>query len=131
MPAPARPRAARATDRATAPPQGGGRLYVVSDGRGQTGAAVLQAALVQFAGQPHEVVREGDVRTAARVMQIVAAAAAGNAVVFYTLVADETRLAMQQASVHHGVPVVDLLGPTLSALHDPFQRAPRAEPGLL
>ena len=32
-------------------------LYVVSDGRGQTSASVLQAALVQFQGQRYTIVR--------------------------------------------------------------------------
>ena len=38
-------------------------LYVVSDSRGQTSAAVLQAALVQFQGQRYTIVREANVRT--------------------------------------------------------------------
>jgi regulator of PEP synthase PpsR (kinase-PPPase family) len=106
-------------------------LYVVSDGRGQTGAAVLNAVLVQFQGQRYAVVREGNVRTRAQVERVVAAAARTRGVVFYTLVAEETRRAMHDAAAHHGVPVVDVLGPALSALHDLFKRAPQAEPGLL
>jgi hypothetical protein len=106
-------------------------LYVVSDGRGQTCAAVLRAALVQFEGQRHRIVHEADVRAAERIEAIVAAAAGCDGVVFYTLVADETRRALRDASARLAVPVVDLLGPALSALHDLFQRDPSAEPGLL
>jgi regulator of PEP synthase PpsR (kinase-PPPase family) len=52
-------------------------------------------------------------------------------VVFYTLVADETRRALRDAAAALAVPVVDVLGPALSALHDRFHREPSAEPGLL
>jgi len=106
-------------------------LFVVSDGRGETGAAVLQAALVQFRDQRHTIVRKANVRTAARIEEIVAAAAGTHGIVLYTLVADETRRAMQEAAARRAVPVVDVLGPVLSALHDLFKRAPEAEPGLL
>jgi regulator of PEP synthase PpsR (kinase-PPPase family) len=106
-------------------------LFVVSDGRGETGTAVLRAALVQFEGQPFNVVREADVRTRERVEAIVEAAARTRAVVFYTLVAPETRRALLEATASRGVLAVDVLGPAMSALHDLFKRQPRAEPGLL
>lgn len=106
-------------------------LFVVSDGRGQTCASVLQAALVQFEGQRYTIIREANARTKERIEEIVAAAAQTQGVVFYTLVADETRRAMHQAAARHLVPVVDVLGPALSALHDLFKREPQAEPGLL
>jgi hypothetical protein len=106
-------------------------LFVVSDSRGQTGAAVMKAALVQFAGQRYTIVREADVRTRERVEAIVEAAAQTRGVVFYTLVAPETRRAMQAVAALHAVPVVDVLGPALSALHDLFRREPQAQPGLL
>ena len=38
---------------------------------------------------------------------------------------------MQAAAALHAVPVVDVLGPALSALHDLFRRDPQAQPGLL
>jgi regulator of PEP synthase PpsR (kinase-PPPase family) len=106
-------------------------LYVVSDSRGQTSASVLQAALVQFQGQRHTIVREANVRTVEQVEAIVDAAARTRGVVVYTLVAGETRRAMHQAAASRAVPVVDVLGPALSALHDLFKSAPQAEPGLL
>jgi hypothetical protein len=106
-------------------------LYVVSDSRGQTSASVLQAALVQFQGQRYTIVREANVRTVEQVEAIVDAAARTHGVVVYTLVAGETRRAMHQAAASRAVPVVDVLGPALSALHDLFKRDPQAEPGLL
>ena len=106
-------------------------LFVVSDGRGDTGAALLHAALVQFPNQRYVVVREADVLTRERVEAIVEAAAQVHGVIFYTLVGDETRRAIRQAAASRAVPVVDVLGPAMSALHDLFKRDPKAEPGLL
>jgi regulator of PEP synthase PpsR (kinase-PPPase family) len=106
-------------------------IYVVSDGRGQTCSKVLQAALVQFEGHELTVAIESDVRTVERVTAIVEAAARTEAAVFYTLVENATRRAMLQAATRLGVPVVDVLGPVLSALHGLLQRDPQAKPGLL
>lgn len=106
-------------------------LFVVSDSRGQTGEAVLHAALVQFQQQHYTIVREADVRSRERVEAIVAAAAQVHGVIFYTLVGEDTRRVIQQAAASHAVPIVDVLGPALSALHDLFKRDPTAEPGLL
>ena len=106
-------------------------IFVVSDGRGDTCAQVLNAAVVQFEGQRHRVVRRSHVRSAPRVQAIVRRAARHHAVVFYTLVGEETRAAMRSASATLLVPTVDVLGPAFSALHDLFKTAPRARPGLL
>ena len=106
-------------------------IYVVSDGRGQTCSRVLQAALVQFEGHQLTIVQESGVRTRERVWEIVEAAAQAEAVVFYTLVEDATRRAMLRAATRLAVPVVDVLGPSLSALHGLLKRDPTAKPGLL
>ncbi len=105
-------------------------IFVVSDGRGQTIRTVLRAALVQFAGYEPRIQGEADVLTAERVRDIVEAAAEAKAVIYYTLVAEDTRYAMKQMAARLGVPAVDVLGPVLSALHHQLQRAPEAKPGL-
>jgi regulator of PEP synthase PpsR (kinase-PPPase family) len=106
-------------------------IFVVSDGRGDTSAQVLSAAAIQFEGQRYQVVRRGHVRTVRRVEAIVRRAADYHAVIFYTLVGDETRAAMTTASAELLVPTVDILGPAFSALHDLFKTAPKPRPGLL
>jgi hypothetical protein len=106
-------------------------VFVVSDGRGDTCAQVVRAALVQFEGQPYRLEQVANVRTARRVERVIERAAATHAVVFYTLVGDDTRAALSQAARRQLVPAVDVLGPGFSALHDLFKRAPRATPGLL
>lgn len=106
-------------------------IFVVSDGRGDTCAQLLNAALVQFEGQRYTVVRRGQVRTVGRVHAIVRRAARSRAVIFYTLVGPATRDAMVTAATEAAVSTVDVLGPAFSALHDLFKAAPRSRPGLL
>ena len=107
------------------------QIYVVSDGRGETCSQVLKASLVQFEDQRYRTVRRAEIRTVKQVEQIVRKAADSHAVIFYTLVGDETRQAMVGASREFAVPTVDVLGPAFSALHDLFKRAPGGTPGLL
>lgn len=110
---------------------GASTIFVVSDGRGHTCNQLVQAALVQFQGQKHALVRKSEVRSPDAVERIVEEAAALHAVVFYTLVSDDTREAMKTASERLLVPTVDVLGPSFSALHDLFKSAPQHTPGLL
>lgn len=111
--------------------QPGKVLYVVSDGRGETGTAVLKAALVQFSGEQYKIACESNVRTVSEVEGIVQDALASQSIIFYTLVMPNIRTAMHNAAKRHGVPAIDILGPGLSALHDLFRRNPTAKPGLL
>lgn len=109
-------------------------IYMVSDGTCRTCEQVARAALVQF---DHEarIVRKANVRRPSTVKrlvrQAVAAGAAGGALVFYTLVDEKARRAMEEASREHLVPTVDILGPPLVGLYDLFKSTPRAESGIL
>jgi regulator of PEP synthase PpsR (kinase-PPPase family) len=105
-------------------------VFVVSDGRGETCSQVLHAALVQFEGQEFDMVVRPEVRTAARVEEVLREAADREASVFYTLVSNETRWALTNLAAELLVPAVDVLGPAFSALHDLFQQAPSGKPGL-
>ena len=105
-------------------------LFIVSDGRGETCHQVLRAALVQFEGQKFEMVIRSDVRTTRQVAEVVNEASHHDAIIFYTLVTTEARVAIGRLAEDLLVPVVDVLGPSFSALHDLFKREPSAKPGL-
>jgi len=104
-------------------------IFVVSDGRGETATQLVTAAVLQF-GKPYRIVRESLVRTPARVEKIVKKAAAANAVIFYTLVADDTRGEMRRSGHEMLVPTVDILGPAFTALGDLFHTERSSTPGL-
>jgi regulator of PEP synthase PpsR (kinase-PPPase family) len=106
-------------------------IYIVSDGRGDTCSQLVRAALVQFHGQQYRLLRRAEVRTVEAVESIVKKAAEEHAVIFYTLVSDETRGAIKELSDKALVPTVDVLGPSFSALYDLFKSARRKLPGLL
>ncbi len=106
-------------------------ILIVSDGRGETATQVLRAAVVQFEGKKYKTERRAGVRTPEEVAKIVAEASRSKALIFYTLVGEETRREMKRAAGRHLVPTVDVLGPAFSALHDQFKAKRGATPGLL
>ena len=105
-------------------------IFVVSDGRGDTCRDMVDAALVQFPGQDYDIEMWPGVTTVEKVDTMMATAAARNATVFYTLVSDMTRHEVHLQAKQYLIPVVDLLGPAFSALHDTFKSEPLAKPGL-
>lgn len=113
------------------PPKTVPTIYIVSDGHGETAKRLVKAAIVQFSKIRHKIVRKSNVLTAEQVEKIVTKAAEAKAVIFYTLVSDDTRAMMSKASAAKLVTTVDLLGPSFTALHDLFKRDRGAKPGLL
>ena len=106
------------------------RIFVLSDGTGQTGKRVLEAALLQF-NQPVMVIRIPNVNRVDEVREVVAEAARRGGMVVYTLVAVDLRQALHMAATEQGVIAVDLLGGLLNKLQDFLQRTPWGQPGLL
>jgi [pyruvate, water dikinase]-phosphate phosphotransferase / [pyruvate, water dikinase] kinase len=105
-------------------------IFVLSDGSGQTGKRVLEAALLQF-DRAAMVVRIPHVATVAEVKEVVAEAARRRGMIVYTMVAVDMRQALYIAATEHGVIAVDLLGGLLSKLQDFFRRTSWGRPGLL
>ena len=106
-------------------------IYLISDGTCRTCEQVVKAVLVQFSQVSARLIRKAQVRRPETVRHLIEKAAEEHALVFYTLVYDRARRAIQEAAREHMVPVVDLLGPVLTSLYDLFSRAPRAKPGIL
>jgi regulator of PEP synthase PpsR (kinase-PPPase family) len=106
------------------------RIFVLSDGTGQTGKRVLEAALLQF-DLPVMIIRIPHVRSVEQVNEVVADAVRSHSMIVYTLVSVELRQAVHIAGMERGVIVVDLLGGLLSKLQDFLHRTPWGRPGLL
>jgi [pyruvate, water dikinase]-phosphate phosphotransferase / [pyruvate, water dikinase] kinase len=103
---------------------------VLSDGSGQTGKRVLEAALLQF-DQAAMVIRIPHIATVAEVKEVVAEAARRGGMIVYTLVAVDLRQALHIAATECGVIAIDLLGGLLGRLQDFFHRTPWGQAGLL
>lgn len=106
------------------------RIFVLSDGTGQTGKRVLEAALLQF-DLPVMIIRIPHLRSVEQVNEVVADAARNHSMIVYTLVSVELRQAVHIAGMERGVIVVDLLGGLLAKLQDFLHRTPWGRPGLL
>ncbi|MCK4342989.1 MAG: kinase/pyrophosphorylase [Phycisphaerae bacterium] len=106
-------------------------VYLVSDGTCRTCETVVKAVLVQFDDIDVRLIRKAKVRRPETVRQLMEKAAEDQALVFYTLVYDKAREAIEEAARQQMVPIVDVLGPVLVSLYDLFKSTPRAEPGIL
>ncbi|MGH8058998.1 MAG: kinase/pyrophosphorylase, partial [Candidatus Entotheonellia bacterium] len=73
------------------------RIFVLSDGTGQTGKRVLEAALLQF-DLPVMIIRLPHVRSVDQVNAVVADAALRGGMIVYTLVSVELRQAVHIAA---------------------------------
>ncbi|MFH1749172.1 MAG: pyruvate, water dikinase regulatory protein [Planctomycetota bacterium] len=106
-------------------------IYLLSDGTCRTCETVVKAVLVQFEQPNIHLIRKANVRRAQTVRRLMQQAARAGALVFYTLVSEEPRKAIEDAAREYMVPAVDLLAPVMVSLYDLFKSAPRAKPGIL
>jgi regulator of PEP synthase PpsR (kinase-PPPase family) len=106
-------------------------ILIVSDGSGRTCEQVFKAALLQFDQPQVQVVHKANVRTATEAKMAVDEACKNGSLIVYTLVSDETRTALKQATEERLIPAVDVLGPLLSGLASLLKGIPRGIPNLL
>lgn len=106
------------------------RVFVVSDGTGETASAAARAALLQFDADTRPRIF-GEVRSESQARRVVDQAAEQSAIVVFTLVDERVARALWRRSEERGVVAVDLLGPLLSRVAEQLSARPRSEPGLL
>ncbi|MHC4549777.1 MAG: pyruvate, water dikinase regulatory protein [Planctomycetota bacterium] len=105
-------------------------IYVISDSTGETGSKVVQAALLQFR---HEEVRLrifSSVRDEAALTETIDRAGDEEALVVYTLVKPEMRIALHDRAVRRGVEAVDLMGSLMARIGRWLGETPVATPGI-
>ncbi len=107
-------------------------VFVLSDGTGETADKLVQACLVQFGeARSTRVMRFKSLKSVAQVEGILDEAKAVSALIIYTVVTEELRLAIVEGSKRLGVASIDVLGPLLGGLETLFGRAPSHTPGIL
>lgn len=111
-------------------PSGRPELFLVSDGTGETVAAAVRAATVQFQSQ-WRLRTFGEVRLESQLRRILEQAREVGALVVYTLVNEPLTSSMRQLAWEYGVQTVDLLGPLLAALANHYHLTPELRPGML
>jgi len=105
-------------------------IYAVSDSAGETGEAVVRAAVAQFHAARTEIRRRPFVTDKSLLASIVAEARDEQAIILYTLVLPHLREAMADYARKDGVTAIDALGPLLDALEARTGVRPEYKPGL-
>jgi regulator of PEP synthase PpsR (kinase-PPPase family) len=105
-------------------------IFVVSDGTGDTAAAAVKAALLQFHTGWH-IRRFRDVRQPSKVRRIVELARSAGSLIVFTLVEKAIAQELRDRAAELRVPVVDLLGSLIANVAKHIRAEPRLEPGLL
>jgi hypothetical protein len=105
-------------------------IYAVSDSAGETGEAVVRAAVAQFHSARTEIRRQPFVTDKSHIAAIVAEARDERAIILYTLVLPHLREAMARYAKRDGVTAIDALGPLLDALESRTGIRPKYKPGL-
>jgi len=106
------------------------KIYVISDGTGQTAQQAVEAALTQFKGSDPEIYRYGNIREVGEIHEIILQAKDDNAFVIHTLVKDKLREELVRFARIHYLESIDLMGPLLQRLSDQLSVNPSEEPGL-
>jgi hypothetical protein len=105
-------------------------VFVVSDGTGETCAAAVRAAMLQFQA-PWRLRIFGGIRHESELRRVMPQAAEAKALVVFSLVEGKIVAALQNEAERLGVMAVDLLGPLIAKVAQRLHTEPRHQPGLL
>ena len=111
-------------------PQEKTQIFVVSDGTGDTAAAVVQATMAQFQVS-WRLRRFGGIRQAALAQRVIEEAARAGAMVVFSLVDKRVAEQLIEHAARLGVPTIDVLGSMIAKVAEHLDVEPRAQPGLL
>ena len=107
------------------------KIFILSDGTGQSGIDLLRAALVQFHDQKVTFTIHSRVESRETVRGILADAKKKNAFVAFTFVKKSIRLYVHQYCVRNHIVHFDILGPLIGVLSSYLGGAPLEKPTLL
>jgi hypothetical protein len=108
----------------------GGQVVVVSDGTGETAAAVVRAVMLQFQ-TPWQLKIISNVRHESQVRRAVETAASASKLIVFSLVDKHAASLLLREAERLGVGTVDLLGPLIAKVAQQLKAEPRHQPGLL
>ncbi len=106
-------------------------VYVLSDSIGETGEQVARAAISQFNPAKYEVRRFPYITDFDQVEEIFSEAKNERSIILYTIVIDSLRKLVMSNGLKYGIPVVDLMSPTIDALQNVLGYEPKRESGLI
>lgn len=105
-------------------------ILICSDSIGETGEAVVNAAIRQFDMDSSVRIKHfRRISSPLEIERIVAGAGEQHSVIVYTLVQPELREALLKESLRFRVRAVDIMGPVLEAFSETFHNHPVSRPG--
>lgn len=107
------------------------RIFLVSDGTGETASQMIQAAMVQFNDQNIVFTRYKNVRSEAQIEAICEDASSCQALMVFTLVSPTLRDFLKKTAWETSVACIDLMGPMLLGMAKFFGYQPKHIAGLL
>jgi len=107
------------------------KIYIISDGTGQSGLHILRAALVQFEHARTKMMLYHDIDTKTRLKKILDQAKADNALIAFTFVKKEMRDYSSAYCMKHSIYHHDILGPLIFNLSAYLRLEPLETPSLL
>lgn len=106
-------------------------IYVASDSAGETGEAVVRAAMVQFYPQQVDMRIMPFLENKAGIDRLVQTAAQRDGIIVFTLVIPELRDYLVEQAIRYQLPYIDLLGPIIGSLEKKLQQESRHQPGMI
>jgi regulator of PEP synthase PpsR (kinase-PPPase family) len=111
-------------------------IYVVSDGTGATGSALVKAGLVMFRSggtlsDDIAVTRFPNTRTAKAIEKVLDRAVEMKAFVVHTFGSGELRAVIVEGTRRRGIPSADVIGPLLDSFAGFLRQRPDSKSGLL
>jgi len=107
------------------------RIYIISDGTGQSAMGIMRAALLQFDNPDVKFTLYSMVDKEEQVLSILDHAKVDNSFVAYTMVQKALRATIRKYCETNSLKSVDLLGPPLENLESYLKKSPFEKPGLL
>ena len=107
------------------------KLYIISDGTGETAAIVARAVLVQYKHDNVNIIRYQNIRSKKQIYSIINNIEKENSLILYTIILSDMRETVQQICAKKEISCIDLLGPLINNLDKVLESNTEKKPGLL
>lgn len=106
------------------------KIYALSDATGDLAQTHAASVVNQFPDHECDIVRVSKIKERKELLPLVKQAREDKALIIFTFVSSEMRVALLEMANEIGVVAIDILGPTLDALTNYLHTLPSTEPGL-
>ncbi len=106
------------------------QIYILSDGTGRTAQQTVNAALTQFDNVDVNILLRQNIRSEQQIIDIFEKAKVVNSIIIHTLVSKQLRDKILYLGRYYDLVTIDLMGPLLAQLAEPFENSPSEKPGL-